>query len=226
MTNRSLPILFGIAGIAWTTAQSISPDMGTSMEARLDAVAASPGLQSTSTALLAVAAIFFVVSAISLARVPLTGRGARLIKTGGVMLGIAGVWLAAGRAGFSLVMLQLTSEGVSRESALIALSADPGIAFLGILPTLPALLFGPVLIGSGIGLRMRSFQSWLPLIAWVIGIGIFIVSEFINKLGEGMGIGVASLGLVLTALAIARFSAELPATTAGAARNAQTAQPA
>lgn len=225
MAHRSLPVLFGTAGISWTAAQTTTPDMGATTDMRLEAVAASPEMQSLSTALLAVAAIFFVLSAISLAQIPLHGRGARLIRIGGMMLGIGGIWLAAGRAGFSLSMLQLTSGGVSRESAVAALSADPGIAFLAILPTLPALLLGPVLIGVGIGLHANRLSGWLPLMCWIAGIGIFIPSEFTNKLGEGVGIGLASLALVLASIAVARIGRESTGTTLMASSTSDADQP-
>lgn len=225
MSHRSLPILTGIAGLSWFAAQSISPDMGANLNARLDSVAASPESQALSTALFAVAAIFFVISAIFMVRIPLHGRGSRLIRIGGVMLGIAGVWLAAGRAGYSLAMLQLTSEGVSREAAVTAISADPGIAFLGILPALPALILGPVALGFGVGLRHRRLQGWLPLSGWVVGIGIFVASEFISKIGEITGIAIAALALLLASLAVGRFGDELPGTVPAASGRVRAAGP-
>jgi hypothetical protein len=151
-----------------------------------------------------------VVAAITLARTRRTGRGARLTATGTVMLGLGGVWLVAGRGAFSMVMVQATAPGLDRGTVLSMMSADSGPEFLALLPTLPALLLGPVLLA--VGARRAGLGSWLPLVLWVAGIGTFVATEFTNKVGESVGVAVASVGLVLIGGALTR-----PAPTAASA---------
>lgn len=219
MKNRALPVLLVLAGLAWTSAQALLPDMGLEWSDRLAAVAGAPGQQAVASGLLVLAGCLLVLSAISLARIACTGRGARLIRIGTVLLGVGGIWLVAGRGAFSMTLLRLAGSEVDRDAALTILSAGDSPAFIALLLTLPALLLGPVLLA--IGIRRAQRCSWLPLVCWVLGIATFVVTEFTNKVGESLGIAIASVGLVLIGLALSR-----PAPDAAAeATEARTAVP-
>jgi len=207
MRNRSVPVLLGLAGLSWAVAQALLPDMGLAWSDRLAAVAEAPARQEVATALLVAAGCLLVGSAIAVARVPRSGRGARLTLVGTVLLGLGGVWLAAGRGAFSLMMARMTAPEVPREAALSVAEAESGLGFLPLLLCLPALLLGPVLLG--IAVRRNGTAGWLPLACWVAGIATFVASEFTFKLGETIGIAVAATGLLLLGRALS-----LP-TTAG-----------
>ena len=48
-----------------------------------------------------------------------------------------------------------------------------------------------------LGLRRAGLAGWLPLVAWVVGIGAFLATEFTIKAGEIAGIGLAAVALTL-----------------------------
>lgn len=205
MKHRAVPVLLVLAGLAWTSAQALLPDMGLEWADRLSAVADARDQQAAATALLILAGSLLVLAAIALARISVTGPGARLLRTGTMLLGLGGVWLVAGRGAFSMVMLRATAAEVDRDAVLAMLSGGDGPEYLALLPTLPALLVGPVLLA--IGIRRARRGSWFPLICWVAGIGTFVGSEFTSKLGETLGIAVASAGLVLIGRALSAQAA-------------------
>lgn len=200
MKNRPALVLLSLAGVAWTSAQALLPDMGLEEAERLAAVAAAPGRQSAAAGLLMLAGSLLVVSAVILSRTARTGRGARLIRVGTLLLALGGVWLVAGRGAFSSTMLRLTGPEIDSATAVRILSDGGGPEFAALLPTLPALLLGPVLLA--VGVRRAGLGSWLPLTCWVLGIGAFVAFEFTNKVGETLGVAVASAGLVLIGLAL------------------------
>lgn len=207
MKNRAGLVLLVLAGLAWTSAQTLSPDMGLELPERLAAVADARERQVASAALLVVTGCLLVLAVISLVgRVP-TGRGSRLSRAGLMLLGLGGIWLAAGRGAFSMEMLGATAPGVDREAALSVMSAGDSPAFIALLLCLPALLFGPVLLA--VGVRRAGRAGWAPLACWVVGIGTFMATEFTNKVGETVGIAVASVGLALIGLALTRPAAEV-----------------
>ena len=212
MKNRALPVLLVLAGLAWTSAQALLPDMGLEWADRLTAVADARGRQSAASALLMLAGSFLVLAAIAMALASRTGPGARLTRIGTVLLGLGGIWLVAGRGVFSMTMLRLTGPEVDSDAALAALSGEGGPEYIALLPTLPALLLDPVLLA--IGTRRARMSSWLPLVCWVVGIGTFVATEFTIKLGESLGIAVASIGLVLIGLALSRATPDAPSATA------------
>lgn len=202
MKHRSTTILLALAGLAWTAGQAVLPDMGADWSDRLTAVAASPVRQSAAIALLILAGGLLVLGAVAAARVPRQGRGARLTSAGVFLLGLGGIWLAAGRGAFSMAMARAAAPEVPTESGVAMMSAAGGFEFIALLPCLPALLLGPILIA--VGRRRAVAAGWLPLVLWVVGIGTFIGSEFSSKVGESVGIGVAAVGLGLLGRALAR----------------------
>lgn len=198
-------LLLASAGVCWTLGQAVLPDMAMQTAARYELVAGNRGAEALSAALLVVAGCLLVLSAMSIVRLVsergLTGtRGSRLIAIGAACVGLGGVWLVGGRAAFNMMLLRATHPDVPRDSAIALLEAPQGLEFLPLVLTLPALLLGPILLG--VGVRRARLGNWLPLVLWVVGIGIFIGTEFSVKAGEITGIAVASSGLVLLGRAL------------------------
>ena len=205
MTRHSTSILFALAGVAWTTGQAIVPDMALDTAERYDLVAADRAAEAWSGALLVLAGVLLVVAAASLARRSSTAAGARghrSVAVGTGMLALGGVWLAAGRGAFNLMFVRLTDPEVPRSAALAVLDAPGSVAFAPLLLTLPCLLLGPVVLG--VGLRRAGRAGWSPVVLWVVGIAVFLASEFTVKPGEVAGIGIASAALVLLSVAAGR----------------------
>ncbi len=196
------------AATCWLAGQAVLPDLGMELPERLDAVAAARGMEALSTALLLVAGALLVVAAIGLSPAAPAGRGGRLVRAGLVGVGLGGVWLAAGRAAFNLSMLDATAPGVNREAALAVLSAPDGPEWIVFPLCLLALLVGPVLLG--VGARRSGATSWWPLVLWVVGIGLFVATEFAVKAGEIAGIALACTGLVWMGVAVLRAPAAAP----------------
>lgn len=211
MKRSSLPVLLLLAGAAWTAGQAVLPDMGTEWPERLAAVAADRPLQALATALFVLAGALLVAAAVVAGRVELPGRGAGLVRTGTVLLGLGGVWLAAGRGAFNLHMYQLTDPAVGREAAETVAGADVGTGFLPLVLTLPALLLGPVVLAAGL-LRARRGGAlpWVGLACWLLGIGAFVATEFTVKATEVAGIAVATVALVLLGRALTGATATAP----------------
>lgn len=205
MKRSPLPVLLLLGAAAWTAGQAVLPDMGLEWADRLDAVAADRSAQALSAALFLLAGVLLVAAAVVAAVNARHGRGATAVRTGTVMLGLGGVWLAAGRGVFNLHMYQVTDPAVGRDAALAVVSADVGLGFVPLVVTLPALLLGPVVLS--VGLWRSGGVGRLPqaaLAAWVVGIATFVASEFTAKAGEIAGLGVASVGLVLLGTALGR----------------------
>lgn len=195
-TPWPLVLPLGVAGACWTAGQALLPDTGLEWAERYDAVAGSRGAQAASTVLLFLAGAALVVAALGLARS--LGPGRRAVTVGTVLLGLGGVWLCAGRAAFNLQFLAATAPEVPREQGLAVLeSSSPAFAVFPL--TLLALLLGPVVLGVAV-----RRTTWLPLLLWVLGIALFVMTEFQVKAGEVIGIGLASAALVLLGLALTR----------------------
>jgi hypothetical protein len=207
-----LPVLMLVAGLAWTAGQALLPDMGLEWEPRLAAVAEARGAQALSTGLFVLAGILLVAAAITAAQARTAGRGARAITAGTLLLGIGGIWLAAGRGAFNMQMYRLTDPAVAPDTALDVAAADVGLGFVPLLLALPALLLGPVVLAVGArraGLAGRL--PWMALGCWVLGVATFMASEFTVKAGEVAGIAVATLGLTLLGAALTRPATGTPA---------------
>ena len=205
MTRRPTTALIALAGLAWTAGQAIVPDMALETAERYDLVAADRAAEGWSGALLVLAGVLLVLAALSLARRLRSEAGSpghRRVVVGTAMLGLGGIWLAAGRGAFNLMFVRLTDPDVPRTAALAVLDAPGDASFAPLLLTLPCLLLGPVVLG--VGLRRAVGASWLPIALWVVGIATFIASEFTVKIGEVAGIGIASVALVLLAVASER----------------------
>lgn len=197
MNSGSPAVLLGAGGLAWLLGQAVLPDMGLQTSERYDAVADARGLEAWSTGLLVVAGCLLVLGALALSRtlVDVRGPGSRLIRIGVPMLALGGVWLVAGRAAFNMVFLRVTNDDVPRAVAIDMLGDGGGAEFIPLLITLPCLLVGPVLLA--LGLRRAGLAGWLPPVVWVVGIGLFLATEFTVKAGEIVGIGIAAVALTL-----------------------------
>jgi len=197
MKQRSPAILLGAAGLAWLLGQAVLPDMGMRTADRYDAVADATTLEAWSAALLVVAGVLLVLGALATSRAlhDVRGRGARLIRLGTAMLALGGLWLVGGRGVFNMTFLRVTNDEVPRDVALTILDDGGGAEFIPLLLTLPCLLLGPCFLA--VGLRRAGRAGWLPLAAWVVGIGIFLGTEFTIKVGEIAGVGLAGLALAL-----------------------------
>lgn len=193
-----------LAGVAWTAGQAVLPDMGTGSADRLAAVAADRPAQALSAALFVIAGgLLVVAAAIAVPRAP-AGRGAGLTRTGLLMIALGGVWLAAGRGAFNVLMYRLTDPAVAGGAAVDVLDADVGPGYLVLVLTLPALLLGPVVLAAGVLRAGAGPRGWLALVAWVVGVGAFVVSEFSVKAVEVAGLAVATVALALLGDCLAR----------------------
>ena len=128
-------------------------------------VAASRTPELLAAALFLLGAILLVPAAIGIAKLA-HGRGARLIAIGSVLLGIASIWLAAGRAMFCLMLYALSGENVPRATAVAALEriGNSG-GFSMFLISLAAMLLAPIVLGFGLW-RADQAPWWLPAV-WV-----------------------------------------------------------
>ena len=207
MKSRSPVILLSAGGLAWLLGQAVLPDMGLQTSERYNAVANARDLEALSAGMLVIAGCLLVLGALALTRtlVDVRGPGARLVRAGTPMLALGGVWLVAGRAAFNMVFLRVTTDDVPRTVAISMLDAGGGAEFIPLLLTLPCLLLGPVLLA--LGLRRAGLAGWLPLVAWVVGIGAFLATEFTIKAGEIAGIGLAAVALTLIGWAASRPAA-------------------
>jgi hypothetical protein len=205
VNRSSLPVFLLLAGVSWSAGQALLPDMGETWEVRLEAVAAARTAETVSAGLLILAGAFLVAAAVTAAGRPVIGRGAAAIRVGTALLGVGGVWLAAGRGAFNLLMYRLTDPEVSPEAALAVADADLGVGFVPLLLTLPVLLVAPVVLGIGTWRTGRAgVLAPAALACWVLGTGVFIATEFTVKAGEIAGIALAGAGLVVLGLALIR----------------------
>jgi hypothetical protein len=202
--RSSLALLLALAGTAWTLGQALLPDMGLEWPDRLAAVAAARPEQAVSSALFVLAGALLVVAAVSGSRRVRAGRGSRLILAGLLMLGLGGVWLAAGRGAFNLLMYRVSDPEVPEQSALDVLGADQGPGFLVLVLTLPALLLGPVVMAIGAIRGGVGPRGWLGLAGWLAGVGAFVVAEFTVKAVEVGGVALATVALVVLGAVLVR----------------------
>lgn len=200
-------VLLALAGLTWTTGQAVLPDMGLTIEERYARVADAPTLQALATALLFTAGGLLLLANLSAARHVPQGRGQRVVIVGVAMTSLGGLWLAAGRAIFSLQFLTLTEAEIPRESALLLLESSSGPALIPLALTLPCLLLGPVLLGLGIA-RAR-IGSWLLFVLWLFGIGVFLAAEFRVKAVEVAGIAIAAVALTMMGRALNRIDPQV-----------------
>lgn len=192
--SRLLLTVLAAAALCWTLGQAVLPDMGSDLSERYDSVGSARGRETLATVLLFLAGCLYVVASGLLSRARLSRSGA----AGAALLGLGGVWLCAGRAAFNLQMLKATE--LDRADGVAFLEASGGPAFAAFLPTLLALLLSGILLG--LAARRSGRIKWLPLGLWIVGIGLFVGSEFSVKPLEIVGIGLASFGLLLATHAL------------------------
>jgi hypothetical protein len=178
-----------------------------SYAAQLSDVAAARPPELVAAALFMVAALLLVPAAIGIATLA-HGRGGRLIAAGSVLLGVASIWLAAGRAVFCLLLYTLTGSGFSVHTAVVTMTRVGNSAAFGILLlTLVALLLAPVVLGLGFWRSGRG-PWWLPAI-WVAATIGFLAVET-SKLGDVVGFGAMMCVLAFLGIAARKGDGALP----------------
>lgn len=192
-------VLLTTAGAAWLAGQAVLPDLGTTWEERYAAVADARHLEALSAGLFVVAGAALVLGALAVSR---RAVGRRTVTVGAALTALGGLWLVGGRAAFNLTFYRVTEATVARDVAVDVLEAPVGPGFVPLVLLLPALLVGPALLA--IGSRGPGAAGWLPLACWVVGLGVFLGTEFASKAGEVGGIAVAALGLALVGRAVDR----------------------
>jgi hypothetical protein len=166
--------------------------------AQLADVASSHTPELLAAALFLLGAILLVPAAIGIAKLA-HGRGGRAIAAGSILLGIASIWLAAGRAIFCLMLYTLSGENVSRATAIAALDRIGNSGAFGMfLISLAAMLLAPIVLGLGLWRAGRA-PWWLPAV-WVVATVGFLATET-NKLGDLLGFG--AMMAVLAAMGVA-----------------------
>jgi hypothetical protein len=179
--------------------------------AQLADVAAARAPELAAAGLFLLGAILLVPAAIGVATLA-RGRGARLIVVGAVMLGVASIWLAAGRAMFCLMLYALTGSGVPEPTAVTALDqvGNSG-GFAMFLVSLASLLLAPIVLSLGLWRAGRA--PWWLAVAWVAATVAFLAAET-NKVGDLLAFGTMMAVLAAVGLAAARepSGAAIPST--------------
>jgi hypothetical protein len=182
-------------GLLWTLAIAVQPDSGSTARERYGHIAAHPSLEGLSGLMFYGVAALLVLSGVAVCTTRLSGRGARTIAVGGVLVGLSSLWLAAVYAAFNLLTVQLVQVKVPTTFAyqLINGGADPWQQFLDV--ALLCVLAGPAVLA--IGLRRAGQVSWLPVALWVVGILAYAGTEFVFKPGQIVAMLVCTVALYL-----------------------------
>ena len=166
--------------------------------AQLADVSAHRGPELLSAGLFVIGGILLVLSAIGLAGVVREGRGRTLVQAGAALLGIGGLWMAAGRAMFEGIVYALASTDTSASAAsLEQIGNSAGTAIF--IPLLLSLIAGPIVLAFGLG-RMGVAPRWLAAV-WFAGLIVFLGTET-SKLGNLIGFGTMMGVLVALGLAV------------------------
>jgi hypothetical protein len=177
--------------------------------AQLADVAASRAPELAAAALFLLGAILLVPAAIGIAKLA-HGRGGRMIAAGSILLGIASIWLAAGRAMFCVMLYALSDRSIPRTTAIPALDKIGNSGATGLfLLSLAALLLAPVVLGLGLSRAGRA--PWWLAPVWVVATVGFLAAET-SKLGDLVGFG--AMMAVLAALGVAAAGDRVQATIA------------
>jgi hypothetical protein len=180
--------------------------------AQLADVSAHRGPELLSAALFVVGGIMLVLAAIGLAGIVPAGRGRTLVQVGAALLGIGGLWMAAGRAMFEAIVYALAAANTAASAAsLDRIGNSAGTAIF--IPLLLAFAAGPVVLSIGLG-RAGIASRWLGAV-WFGGLVVFLATET-SKLGNLVGFGtmmavLAVIGLAIRAGAPARDAALITA---------------
>jgi hypothetical protein len=171
--------------------------------AQLADVTASRGPELAAAALFLLAALLLIPAAIGIASLA-TGRGRGLITTGAALLGVAAIWLAAGRAMFCVMLYALTGRGVSTRTAVAALDAigNSG-AFAIFLVTLASLLLAPIVLA--LGLWRAGCSPWWLAPVWLAATISFLAVET-SKVGDLVAFGMMMAVLAALGVTVARRS--------------------
>jgi hypothetical protein len=187
-------------GLLWTLAITLQPDAGSTPRQRWDHIAAHPSLEGLSGLMFYGVAALLVLSGIAVCTARISGRGSRAVTVGGVLVGLASLWLAAVYAAFNLLTVQLLQVKVPTAFAhkIIDGEADPWQHYFDL--ALLCVLVGPVVLA--VGLRRAGLVSWLPLVLWVVGILTYAGTEFVFKPGQDAAMLVCTIGLLLMGRAL------------------------
>jgi hypothetical protein len=166
--------------------------------AQLADVAAHRTPELVSALLFVVGGVLLVLAAIGLAQLARPGRGGRLVQVGAALLGVSGLWMAAGRAMFEGIVYALAATDTSASAAsLEQIGNSAGTAIF--IPLLLSLIAGPIVLALGLG-RMGVAPRWLAAV-WFAGLIVFLGTET-SKLGNLIGFGTMMGVLVALGLAV------------------------
>jgi hypothetical protein len=166
--------------------------------AQLSDVSAHPAPELASAVLFLIGGVLLVLAAIGLANVGVHGRGRALVQSGAALLGIGGLWMAAGRAMFEAIVYALANAdtpAAARSLEQIGNSAGTSV----FVPLLLALVAGPIALTFGLA-RMGIGSRWLAA-AWFAGLLVFLGTET-SRLGNLVGFGAMMAVLAVCGLAV------------------------
>jgi hypothetical protein len=178
--------------------------------AQLADVSAHRTPELLSAVLFVAGGILLVLAAIGLAGAVREGRGRTLVQLGAASLGIGGLWMAAGRAMFEVIVYALSAANTTASAAsLDRIGNSAGTAIF--VPLLLVLVAGPVLLTIGLG-RAGLASRWLGAV-WFAGLIVFLGTET-SKLGNLVGFGammavLAVVGFTIRASAVGRHASAL-----------------
>jgi hypothetical protein len=166
--------------------------------AQLADVSAHPAPELISAVLFLIGGVLLVLASIGLANLGDEGRGRTLVQWGAGLIGIGGLWMAAGRAMFEAIVYALAkadTPAAARSLEQIGNSAGTGV----FVPLLLALIVGPILLTLGLA-RRNLTSRWLA-VAWFAGLLVFLATET-SKLGNLVGFGAMMAVLAVCGLAV------------------------
>jgi hypothetical protein len=182
--------------------------------AQLADVSAHRAPELVSAILFLAGGILLVLASIGLAQLARAVRGGALVQAGAALLGISGLWMAAGRAMFEAIVYALSATDTPASAAsLEQIGNSVGTAIF--IPLLLALIAAPVLLAFGLG-RGGIAPRWLGAV-WFAGLIVFLGTET-SKLGNLIGFGTMMGVLAAFGLAVARQSAVTGAVTEDGSR--------
>lgn len=206
-TPRTGGLLLTVAAPALLAAELVRSDHSQERyAAQLADVSAHRGPELLSAGLFVIGGILLVLAAIGLAGVVREGPGRTLVQIGAALLGIGGLWMAAGRAMFEAIVYALAATDTPASAAsLDQIGNSAGTAIF--IPLLLALVAGPIALTLGLG-RAGIAPRRLAAI-WLAGLLVFLATET-SKLGNLIGFGTMMAVLVVCGLAV-RAAAQSPA---------------
>ena len=168
--------------------------------AQLADVTAHRAPELVSAVLFLIGGVLLVLASIGLAHLVTEGRGRALVQAGAALVGIGGLWMAAGRAMFEAIVYALAATDTPSSAAALDRIGNSAATAVFI-PLLLALVAGPILLTLGLG-RTGVVPRWLGAV-WFAGLIIFLGTET-SKLGNLVGFGAMMAVLAVCGLAARR----------------------